>query len=288
MRTEPLLEVRGMTVADIPFGMRLKQQAGWNQVQADWSRLLDLQPDGCFIAELDGTPAGTVTTCRFGTVAWVAMMLVDESCRSRGIGRSLMRRAIDDLDSKGARSIRLEATPLGRPLYESLDFVAEATLARYEGTLPLATELKALPVPTPATVLERVTELDREVTGTDRSRLIRRLVEEHPGSLQVAVESGEIGGFLLARPGSRARRIGPCIASEQAAHRLFADARRRYAAETITIDIPTDNVAAIALAASWGLGKTGVLTRMGRGFPVHEDLQRIWATRGRKRADTRG
>ena len=91
-----MLRIRDMTVADIPFGIRLKQQAGWNQVEADWRRLLGLQPDGCFVAELDGVPAGTVTTCRFGPVAWVAMMLVDESLRSRGIGRCLMKHALDD------------------------------------------------------------------------------------------------------------------------------------------------------------------------------------------------
>ena len=61
-----MLRIRGMTVADIPLGMRLKEQAGWNQVEGDWRRLLDLQPDGCFVAELDDVPAGTVTTCRFG------------------------------------------------------------------------------------------------------------------------------------------------------------------------------------------------------------------------------
>ena len=131
-----MLRIRGMTVADIPLGMRLKEQAGWNQVEGDWRRLLDLQPDGCFVAELDGIPAGTVTTCRFGPVAWVAMMLVDKSFRSRGIGRALMSRALDDLDSAGVRTIRLDATPLGRPLYESLDFVAEATFAQIPGSPP--------------------------------------------------------------------------------------------------------------------------------------------------------
>ena len=140
-----MLRIRGMTVADIPLGMRLKEQAGWNQVEGDWKRLLDLQPDGCFVAELDGIPAGTVTTCRFGPVAWVAMMLVDKSFRSRGIGRALMIRALDDLDSAGVRSTRLDATLLGRPLYESLDFAAEATVARYLGVVSPADGPPGLP-----------------------------------------------------------------------------------------------------------------------------------------------
>ena len=275
-----MLRIRSMTAADIPLGMRLKENAGWNQVEDDWKRLIHLQPDGCFVAELDGIPAGTVTSCRFGPVGWVAMMLVDASCRSRGIGRALMMHALDDLDSNGARSIRLDATSLGRPLYESLDFLAEATFARYAGVFPPADgppRLAAIPA---ADMLDHVSELDREVTGTDRGRLLHRLVEEHPDSLQVAVESGEVVGFLLARPGSKARRVGPCIASERTAPLLLADACRKYSAEDLTMDIPTDNARANALAASWGLCKTGNLTRMVRGPRIMEDLSRLWASAG--------
>ena len=72
-----MLQIRPMTLSDVPLGMRLKAQAAWNQLEGDWRRFLDLQPDGAFVAELDGTPAGTVTTCIFGPVAWVAMMLVE-------------------------------------------------------------------------------------------------------------------------------------------------------------------------------------------------------------------
>jgi GNAT superfamily N-acetyltransferase len=275
-----VLHIRGMTVADIPLGMRLKEQAGWNQVEGDWRRLLDLQPDGCYVAELNGIPAGTVTTCRFGLVAWVAMMLVDKSFRSKGIGRALMSRALDVLDSAGIRTIRLDATPLGRPLYESLDFVAEATFARYLGVLPPADGPPRRNEIRGPEVVERLSALDLHVTGTDRGRLLLRLADEYPDSLRVAFEAGEIAGFLLARPGSKARRIGPCIAGERAGPRLLDDARRMYAGEVITMEIPIDNAPAEALAASWGLSVSGLLTRMGRGPRVKEDLGRLWASAG--------
>jgi GNAT superfamily N-acetyltransferase len=275
-----VLRIRGMTVADIPLGMRLKEQSGWNQVEGDWRRLLALQPDGCFVAELDGVSVGTVTTCRFELVAWVAMMLVDKSFRSHGIGRALMRRALDDLDSAGIRTIRLDATPLGRPLYESLDFVAEATFARYVGVLPPADEPPRLNETRAPEVLGGLTTLDLHVTGTDRGRLLHRLADEYPDSLRVAFEGEEIAGFLLARPGSKARRIGPCIAGERAGPLLLDDAQRMYAGEQVTIDSPIANAPAVALAESWGLRVSGLLTRMGRGLPVKEDLNRLWASAG--------
>src|SRR5215470_13964397 len=103
-----------MTVDDIPLGMRLKEQAGWNQTEADWRRFLDLEPEGCFVAELDSVPAGTTLTCTFGPVAWIAMVLVDAALRGRGIGKALMVHALDFLDRRGVRTVRLDATPLGQ------------------------------------------------------------------------------------------------------------------------------------------------------------------------------
>ena len=103
-----------MTAADIAFGMRLKEQAGWNQTEADWIRALDLEPEGCFVAVLDGTPVGTETTCVFGPVAWVTMVLVEQSVRGRGIGRALIERTMQFLEGRGVETVRLDATPLGR------------------------------------------------------------------------------------------------------------------------------------------------------------------------------
>ena len=118
------------------MGMRLKECAGWNQTEADWRRVLDLDPDGCLVAEVDGEPAGTTIVTVFGPVAWVAMVLVDPAHRRQGIGRALMREALAFTDGLGVRTVRLQATPMGRPLYEELGFISEYQLLRCVGVLP--------------------------------------------------------------------------------------------------------------------------------------------------------
>lgn len=277
-----MLGIRGMTPADVPLGMRLKEEAGWNQLEADWRRMVELQPDGAYVAELDGVPCGTVTTCRFGPVAWVAMMLVQAALRGRGIGRALMVRALEDLDAHGVRSVRLDATPLGRPLYESLGFIAEAEFTRFQGVLPPAVgPPDHAPVALDA-VWDGLSALDRAATATDRGRLLRRIAAEYPDSLQVVADEpgGGIAGYLMSRPGSKARQIGPCVARGEAGSVLLADAARRYAGETVFVDVPDEHGEAAALVRSWGLAAGRHLTRMTWGEPVLERRDWIWASAG--------
>src|SRR5260370_7858392 len=109
---------RAMTEAGLLFGLRLSLQAGWNQTEADWRRCLDLQPDGGFVAEWDGTPAGTTTICIFGDVAWVAMLLVDERLRGRGIGMALIRQALPLAAEHPIPSLRPHSHPPRQPFYQ--------------------------------------------------------------------------------------------------------------------------------------------------------------------------
>src|SRR5919112_846030 len=103
-----MVDLRPMTAADLADGMRLKAEAGWNQVEADWRRFLALGGEGCFVAERDGRVVGSVTTCQFGSIGWVAMLLVEKAHRGEGIGRGLLLRALEHLEGRGARSVRLD------------------------------------------------------------------------------------------------------------------------------------------------------------------------------------
>jgi GNAT superfamily N-acetyltransferase len=274
-----VLRIRLLTTADIPFALGLSGLAGWNQTAVDWQRCLALQPDGCFVAEWQGTSVATTTTSIFGRIAWVAMVLVDETVRRRGIGRALMGHALDFLDRRGVATVRLQATPMGQPLYEQLGFKLEKTLTRYKGTPGAGQAVQGVAVAGPDS-WEGLLQLDSTMSGTDRRALLLALFRERPGDVRMVQGSDGAQGFLTARVGARAVQIGPCVATAEAGPLLLGDAWHRLAGQRVFIDIPNANAAARRVAEAQGLTVQRPLTRMSRGAPVSERVELLWASSG--------
>ena len=275
-----VIRIRTMTRPDVPLGMHLTRQAGWNQTEADWRRFLDLEPEGCLVALWEGRPAGTAVTAVFDSVAWIAMILVDKEVRGRGIGTRLVEQALAYLDGRQVRSIRLDATPLGRPIYEKLGFSPQYELARWEGDAPaVPPDLRVEPIT--ADQLPAVVELDRRITGTHRQRLLEYLHRQVPGATRVLRVGDRMAGYATFREGSRAVQIGPAAALEPEAGRALGDAMLRFSAgRPVFIDVPCDNGPATHWARTQGLVVQRYFTRMGRG-PLVTDLPgSIWASSG--------
>lgn len=276
-----MLHLRTMTAADIPLGMQLKAEAGWNQTEADWRRFLELAPDGCYVAEVDGTPAGTAAAIALGEVAWIAMVLVAAPRRGQGIGTELVRRALADLDRRGMASVRLDATALGRPIYEKLGFRAQFEVIRWEGCLAAgADDGTARPCSDPA-LLEPIAQLDREVTATRRERLLAALWRQQPDGWCAVERDGRLRGYAAFREGSRAVQVGPAVAATaDDGDALMEAIAARIAGRPVFLDVPQDNQPACRWASSRGLTVQRTFWRMVRGTAVCEDVARLWASSG--------
>jgi GNAT superfamily N-acetyltransferase len=268
-----------MNVADLGLGLHLCRQAGWNQTESDWRRFLDMQPEGCFVGALDGTPVGTTVTCRFGTVAWIAMVLVEVNARRRGVATSLLRHALHCLDEQGVKTVRLDATAAGQPVYEKLGFRPEYRLTRYEGLAPRRAE-PAHAAEATAGLLAEIIALDRRATGTPREKMLSRLLAESPQAVRVVHREGQLEGFVITRRGANAVQIGPCIATPEAGPVLLHHALGCCAGGPVFIDVPRDNTHALAVAEANGLTAQRHFTRMCRGDRLKDHVEAIWASSG--------
>ena len=275
------MQIRAMTVKDIPAGMRLKEIAGWNQTEADWQIFLDASRDGCFVAEVGGIVRGTATTIVYGgRFAWVGMVLVHPQHRGHGIGTTLLKKCIEYLDSIQVPCIKLDATPLGKPIYEKLGFATEYelerwTLKRSKEDLSRREQLdpdESMPEP----LLEDVLKADREAFGADRGAVLRALNRNQPLFTDGVWNAGGTAGYALGRRGSFADHVGPWIAQDEAAGerillRFLAQSRR----EMVVTDCRKANRFVRMLLQARGFEYSRPFTRMFRGrneYPGRPEL----------------
>ncbi len=276
-----MVDIRVMTSSDLSFGEKLSEQAGWNQTPADWRRFFDLQPGGCFVAELEGQLVGTVTTCVFGHVGWIGMMLVDPAVRGQGIGRALMNWAMGYLESQATHAIRLDATPMGEPLYRSLGFQPQYRLTRFAGIVSSNSEEKNVEHSQPPD-WEQIATFDETLTGSSRQKLFVRFGAEPDIHALVDQNRDQMLGYVCSRPGRLATYIGPCVArTSKAGERLLRRELSRYHSQPVFVDVPNDNRQAAETIASVGLAPARELVRMCRGDgKPQESLESLWASGG--------
>jgi GNAT superfamily N-acetyltransferase len=261
------VQLRLMTPYDIPEAMRLKEIAGWNQTPADWQRFLSASPGGCFVAEHEGQVIGTVTTIVYeDRFAWIGQLLVDPENRGRGIGKQLLEQAILYLDSQKLACMKLDATPLGKPLYEKLGFAPEYEIERWM----LKRQVDEKAAQDKALEIEEALRLDREIFGADRSRLLRSLAEEAPQFTLTARRDGAIVGYTFGRHGALADQLGPWMAnSEDVAAELLDEFLRRSGRDLLFVDCMLNNPFALPLVKERGFEFSRPLTRMFRGTNKH-------------------
>ena len=277
-----MLKMRLMTKADIPLGLELCRLAGWNQLEADWQRLLALAPDGCFVAEENGRPCGTGTTTCYGKrTAWIGMILVHPDFRNRGIGTAIMDKLIAHLRAQKIESIKLDATDLGRPVYLKLGFLDERPIHRYKGKKPsgIAADPKARPIQ--PTDWRAIAKIDRAAFDADRTELLHLLRREGNVTAIVRAER-EVRGYGFARKGFNASFLGPVVATDAGAARaVIATLLAGLPDGLVFWDILPDNAACKELAESLGFEAARLLIRMYLGTRVHPgDVSLVYGAAG--------
>ena len=262
--------IRALTVEDLDDALALSTIAGWNQRTDDWRILLRLAPAGAFAALVETRFVGTAIGIDYGGFAWIAMMLVDPSYRGRGLGRRLLEAAMDAVPPD--LPIRLDATALGRPLYQKCGFTDEATLDRHVSS---GADRAAAPAsdadddhfevrPMTTSDLKTVIEQDSATFGGTRGAVLEWAFH---GAAQYAhvvrSEDGPIN-YCLGRPGRLFDQIGPVVASdENVAEALVSAALASAGDRPVVVDAFNARTAFGAWLRS-------------RGFSIQRPLIRMW------------
>ena len=216
------IDIRLLTERDVDAALALSASCGWNQRADEWHMMLQIAPAGTFTASTPDGIVGTAIGIDYGNFGWIAMMLVNPAWRSRGLGARLLEAAMGAIPPE--LPIRLDATPLGRPLYERYGFVLESSLTRHvrpAGAGPPPARSGDVR-PLAESDLAAVMRLDDRISGAHRQLPLRwafgdapryAWIGESAGASRKAGADADISGYCLGRGGRLLDHIGPIVAA---------------------------------------------------------------------------
>jgi GNAT superfamily N-acetyltransferase len=275
-RTMTLARPRNLSFADIPDAIALSSLAGWNQTTADWSLLLDLEPQHCWGIEVDGVLAATTTLVTYERrLAWIGMVLTHPEFRRRGLARRLVEHALQTASDLRIQTVKLDATEQGQPLYDSLGFRPEQAIERWsvESPVPKSTQ-STFRIPAASPIDEAMLDLDAQTFGANRSCALQALA-----NASTLFQSDD--GYFLARPGREKYYLGPCVAKNaEPIQMMIQQALEKFPGTSWFWDLFPQNSQALALAQQLGFKKQRSLLRMVVGPNLPTRTGQIFAIAG--------
>ena len=209
-----VLTVRPMQAGDLAFAASLTLGEQWHsETLEEFEGFFSRDPAGCLVAEQGGRRVGIGVATSYGDTGFLGQIVVHPEWWGQGIGDRMVGALLSRLRSVGVRSVYLDGTSAGVPLYERHGFRKVQPSLRYAG------EVRGLPHPQVRPMragdLAAVCDLDREWWGEDRSFFLERRWRLHGGLCHVLEQDGAVRGYVLARRRGEKLWVGPwCAAAD--------------------------------------------------------------------------
>ncbi len=266
---EATVDLRRMTARDLAAAHDLSREQKWPHRIEDWEMLFQLGSG--FVAERDGKVIGTAMSWLYGEdAATLGMVIVSPRAQGMGIGRRLMDAVLGEL---GNRTVLLNATDEGAPLYRKMGFEPVGPIFQHQGAAFAVPVAKLIPDervrPMGAKDIGTLRALARRATGMNRDNLIDALV---PGAQGVVLTRGnEPVGFALFRRFGRGYVVGPTVAPDTGgAKALISHWLGSNSGMFCRLDVPEESG-----LSNWldelGLPCVGRVMRMTRGVNPRTD-----------------
>lgn len=267
------IEIRPMTLAEVELAIEWATLEGWNPGLADAIPFRAADPDGFLMAFLDGEPAASIAVVASSEHhGFLGFYIVRPELRGRGIGWALWQAGIARL---GSRSIGLDGVVDQQANYARSGFVLQHRNIRHMGPVPQPSDAPETVRAVNAEDLPALAAFDAAHSGCDRSAFLQAWLSTPGHVARIATGSddgddgagGGIRGYGVVRPARTGFKIGPLFArTPEVASDLFdALVRTVPPGESIILDVPEPNAAAIALAGRHGLKPVFETARMVKG-----------------------
>lgn len=265
--TQETLVLREIAGADAPLCVELSRRVGWPHRVEDWEMVIGLGHG--VVAALGRKLVGSALWWPYGeSHATLGMIIVSPEQQGAGIGKRLMQALLAQTEG---RSLMLNATVAGEPLYAKSGFVPYGGVRQYHGEVLAVAAPELRPgdrlrrgARTDLPLLER---LDLEASGLLRGPALSALLAR--GECVILERNGDPIGFSIQRAFGRGLVIGPVVAADGAdARTLVTHWLHGRQGQFMRIDVSADSGLGEWLVER-GFGPAGEVTAMVRGERPH-------------------
>ena len=240
---------------------------GWNPGKADIELAWAFDPQA-FIAMRRGDEliaAGTILSYG-GQFGFMGLFIVRADLRGQGLGTQLWHHRRDRLLARlqPDAAIGMDGVFDMVPFYTKGGFQLAWRDLRFEGIAhghqdAQAIDLRSIP-------FEQVDRLDRRYFACSRAPFLQNWIRQPGGQALGLIEAGELVAYGVVRPAQAGFKIGPVFARRaDLAERLLGALLAKVEGETVQLDVPEINEAALKLAVRFGLAESFGCARMYHG-----------------------
>jgi GNAT superfamily N-acetyltransferase len=264
--------VRRMTRRDLDLAVDWAALEGWHPGLHDADSFYATDPDGFFLAEVGGAPAGCIWAVVYDDdFGFMGFYIVRPDLRDLGIGMKLWDAAMAYM---GARTIGADGVVAMLDKYALSGFRIEHKNARYEGigktTTSRLADLSDVP-------FAELAAYDRRFFPARRSPFLQSWTSRPGTSGRAVMARGRLAGYGVIRPCCRGFKIGPLFAdTPEIAEDLFSGLAACALGNPVFLDIPVCNPAAQALVDRHAMTMVFETARIYRGVPPALPLDDIY------------
>jgi predicted GNAT family N-acyltransferase len=258
------LIIRTIKPLDFNFIIGLAALENIKYSKKDLRRIINFEPEGCFIA-LDGEQRlGIVTTITYGNVGWIGNLLVERSTRRRGTGTKLVKEALEYMQKKDVKIPKLYCFPSRVSFYRKLGFKTEINVQVMvgKGRKTSFSEVYKLSEDT----LNEILPLDKKIFGADRSNILHKLHQEFPKNCFTAYHKKKLVGYIMANGSEDEYELGPWVClpkyQDKYGEQLLKAGINSLDKKIIDLSTPLNNKMKEILV-NYGFKKQGIAVRMG-------------------------
>jgi GNAT superfamily N-acetyltransferase len=257
-----IMLIEPLQYSDIPL-LETLQPPGWGDIRPNFEYHVQSLICDPLKVIIDSTIAGIGTTIRHADTAWLAMIIVHPDYRNRGVGKAVTKALIDSLDTSLYKTIQLDATDLGYPVYLKNGFEVQTEYMhfkndQYNTDQPISNSI----IPFHEPYRDKIYELDRRISGEGRTVTLDLYIT----TSFLYVENSRLQGFYIP-----ALYDGLIIAeNDQAGIELM---KLRMKTKQFA-SVPVDNKAALQFLSHQPFEYVRTSRRMIRGE------KRIWKPQG--------